>query len=581
MSLAPEHLPDDIDALKRLVLAASTALSAKDAELTNKLEELALKSAELAIAKNGLLVTQLTIERLKAQLAKLRREKFGASSERIDREIAQLELKLEDAQTAHAEAEAGVPAADASPPETPAPETPAPEKTAPEKTAPEKKKRRTLPPELPRRDVVHAAADVCKACGGAELRAVGESVTEILEYIPGRFEVVRHVRPACSCRKCEAMMQAPMPDLPIPRGMAGPSFLAHIAMAKFCDHLPLYRQAEIYARAGLDIDRGLLADWLGHIAWLLKPLAELIGTHVMAGRVIHADDTPVDVLAPGNGKTKTGRQWVYLRDERAHAGPAPPAVLYRYTPDRKGEHCHAQLKSFVGWLHADGYAGFGRLYEIDGASRSSPTALQGPPRVAEVACWAHARRGFFDVHASNGSPIAKQALEKIGALFDIERQIAGQPAEHRQAVRQRNARPRLDELAVWLDAQLKLVPGKSTLAGAIRYARWRWEALTRYLDNGRLEISNNAAENAIRPVALGRKNWLFAGSDSGGERAAVFYTLIRTAKLNGIEPEAYLREVLARIGQHPINRLAELLPWNIARPATPSPKASDANSVAA
>jgi transposase len=579
MSLPLDQLPDDIDALKQLVvakdaelIAASAELAAKTGEVVAARSELEVAQGELIAAKNGLLVTQLTIERLKAQLAKLRREKFGASSERIEREIAQLELKLEEAQTAQAEAAAPAAQTAEPDPELTSQDARSPEAPAPGKTAPEKKKRRTLPPELPRRNVVHAPADVCKACGGHDLRAVGESVTEILEYIPGRFEVVRHVRPACSCAKCETMMQAPMPDLPIPRGMAGPSFLAHIAIAKFCDHLPLYRQAEIYARAGLDVDRGLLADWLGHIAWLLKPLAELIGAHVMAGGVIHADDTPVDVLAPGNGRTKTGRQWVYLRDERPHAGTSPPAVLYRYTPDRKGEHCRAQLSTFVGWLHADGYAGFGRLYEVAGA---------GPPRVAEVACWAHARRGFFDVHKSNGSPIAKQALEKIGALFDIERLIAGQSVAHRQAVRQRNARPKIDELAVWLDAQLQQIPGKSALAGAIRYARWRWDALSRYLDDGRLEISNNAAENAIRPVALGRKNWLFAGSHSGGERAAVFYTLIRTAKLNGIEPEAYLRDVLTRIGSHPINRLSQLLPWNIAPPATPSLEASDANSVAA
>jgi hypothetical protein len=358
-----------------------------------------------------------------------------------------------------------------------------------------------------------------------------------------------------------------MPELPIPRGMAGPGFLAHIAIAKFCDHLPLYRQAEIYDRSGLDIDRGQLAEWLGHLAWLLRPLAELIAEHVMAGRVIHADDTPVPVLAPGAGKTKTGRQWVYLRDERPHAGSAPPAVLYRYTPDRKGEHCRAELARFVGWLHADGYAGFGRLYEIEGA-RSE--ALQGPPRVAEVACWAHARRGFFDVYKSNGSAIAKEALDRIGALFDIERLIAGSPAERRRSVRQRMAKPRIDELGVWLDAQLQKIPGKSDLAGAIRYTRWRWHALCRYLDDGRLELSNNAAENQIRPVALGRKNWLFAGSDSGGERAALFYTLTRTATLNGIEPEAYLRDVIARIGSHPVNRLHELLPWNNDPPATQS-----------
>ena len=547
MSLTPDPLPDDPDSLKRLLMAKTTELEAVQ--------------AELAAAKNGLVVTQLTIEKLKAQIAKFRREKFGASSERFERVIAQLELALEEAEAEQAEATAPAPPEpDSSPAEHPAPV---------DQDAAAKKKRRALPPNVPRRDVVHKPAGTCKACGGAELRTVGESVTEVLEYIPGHFEVIRHVRPACSCRTCETMMQAPMPELPIPRGMAGPSFLAHIAIAKFCDHLPLYRQAEIYARAGIDVDRGLLADWLGHLAWLLRPLVELIAGHVMAGRVIHADDTPVPVLAPGAGKTKTGRQWVYLRNERPHAGGAPPAVLYRYTPDRKGEHCRAELARFVGWLHADGYAGFGRLYEIEGA-RYQTEPLQGPPRVAEVACWAHVRRGFFDVHASNGSAIAKEALERIGALFDIERLVAGKSPGLRRDVRERTARPKIDDLATWLDAQLTQISGKSDLAGAIRYARSRWTALTRYLDDGRLEISNNAAENQIRPVALGRKNWLFAGSDSGGVRAAAFYTLIRTAKLNGVEPEAWLTDVVARIGSHPINRLGELLPWNWSPQATQS-----------
>jgi len=542
MPLTLDQLPDDIAELKRLLLATS---------------------AELAAAKNGLIITQLTIEKLKAQIAKLRREKFGASSERIERTLAQLELALEEAETAKAEAIAAQS-------QQPDPEAANAEPQLAENAKPEKKKRRQLPPELPRRDVVHMPAGVCKTCGGAELRKVGESVTEVLRYVPGHFEVDRHVRPACSCRKCETMVQAPMPELPIPRGMVDASFLAHIAVAKFCDHLPLYRQSEIYARAGLDIDRSQLAEWLGHVAWLLKPLVELIAKHVMAGRVIHADDTPVDVLAPGTGKTKTGRLWVYLRDERPHAGNAPPAVLYRYTPDRKGEHCRAELADFTGWLHADGYAGFGRLYEIAGARTADAALLHGPPRVAEVACWSHVRRGFWDEWASHKSAIAKQALDRIGALFDIERPIAGHSPDIRRAVRQRTARPRIDELATWLDEQLMKLPGKSDLAGAIRYARSRWGALTRYLDDGRLEISNNAAENQIRPAALGRKNWLFCGSDAGGERAAAFYTLVRTARLNGLEPEAWLTDVIARIGTHPIKRLAELLPWNWQSPATQS-----------
>jgi hypothetical protein len=295
-----------------------------------------------------------------------------------------------------------------------------------------------------------------------------------------------------------------------------------------------------------------LAGWVGKAAWLVAPLADKIAEHVMTGTVIHADDTPVPVLAPGNGKTKTGRLWVYLRNERPHAGGAPPAVLYRYTPDRKGEHCRAHLVPFSGHLHADGYAGFAGLYESTAGM---------PAAVTEVACWAHVRRKFFDVHKANGSPIAKGALDKIGALFAIERRIVGQVPEERRAARIAEAKPKLGDLATWLDHQLTLIPGKSELAQAIRYARSRWEALTRYCDDGRLELSNNAAENAIRPVALGRKNWLFAGSDAGGDRAAIFYTLIRSAALNGLEPESYLRDVLSRIGEHPINRVDELLPW--------------------
>ena len=548
MPLTLAQLPDDVAKLKRLLLA-------KDAELI-------AKGAELTAAKNGLVVTQLTIEKLKAQIAKLKREKFDTSSERIERALEQLELALEEAEAAKAEVIAAQP-------QQAEPEAAAPPSQIGEAAQPDKKKRRQLPPELPRRDVVHMPAGLCKRCGGSELRTVSEAVTEVLAYVPARFEVIRHVRPACSCRKCETMMQAPMPELPIPRGMVDATFLAHMIVAKFCDHLPLYRQAEIDARASVTIDRSQRAEWLGHVAWLLRPLVELIAVHVMAGRAIHADDTPVDVLAPGTGKTKTGRLWVYLRDERPHGGAAPPAVLYRYTPDRKGEHCRKELASFVGYLHADGYSGFAKLYEIAGV-RSADALLQGPPRIAEVGCWSHVRRGFWDEWASHKSALAKEALDRIGFLFDIERTIAGHSADIRRAVRQRTARPKIDELGVWMDEQLQKIPGKSDLAGAIRYARSRWDALGRYLDDGRLEISNNAAENKIRPAALGRKNWLFFGSDAGGERAAAFYTLIQSARLNGVEPEAWLTDVITRIGSHSINRLAEMLPWNWQPPATQS-----------
>lgn len=522
MRLTPDQLPDDIAELKRRLIA---------------------KEAELAAARNGLLVSTLEVEKLKAQIARLRRQSFGAASERIAREIEQLELRLEEAEAAQAEVAASMSGETG---DTPPPSS----------EGPGKKRRRQLPANLPRRTEQHEPPRSCD-CDGVQ-RKVGEDVTEILEYIPGRFEVIRHVRPATSCRICGAMAQAAMPALPIPRGQAGPGLLAHVAIAKYCDHIPLYRQAEIFARDGIDLDRGMLADWIGRMAWLLKPLAERIGAHVMAGHAIHADDTPVPVLAPGKGKTRTGRIWVYLRDERPHAGISAPAVLYRYTPDRKGERCRAHLAAFRGFLHADGYAGFGELYAVSGV---------GPPNVVEVGCWAHARRKFFDVHVATGSVIARQAIERIGALFEVERRIPGLTPERRVAVRASKAKPLLDGLAIWLDEQLQRIPGKSELAGAIRYARSRWQALTRYCDDGRLEISNNAAENAIRPIALGRKNWLFAGSDAGGERAAIFYTITRTARLNGLEPEAYLRDLLTRIGEHPINRLDELLPWNVARPA--------------
>ncbi len=454
-------LPNDIEELKRLV---------------------ALRTAERDAAKAGLLLKALEAGKLKTQIARLKRMSFGASPERVRRELEQLELKLEEIETAEAQAE---PAAAAEPAQ------PAQEE------APAKKQRRKLPEALPRRDIVHEPACTCPVCGGA-MRKVGEGVTEILEYIPGRFEAIRHIRPACSCRKCEAMAQKPMPALPIPRAQAGAGLLAHVLIAKLCDHLPLSLQAEVYARDGVDPGRATLASWVGKAAWLVEPLADRIGRHVMAGSVIHADDTPVPVLAPGNGKTKEGRLWVYLRGERPHAGAAPPAVLYRYTPDRKGERCREHLAAFKGHLHADGYPGFAKLYEEKDGN---------PASVTEVACWAHVRRKLFDEHQSNSSPIAKEALAKIGELFEIERAITGNLPAQRQAARMEKAKPKLDALVAWMDAQLQLISGKGDLAKVIRYARSRWQALTCYCTDGRLEISNNAAENAVRPVSLARKPW--------------------------------------------------------------------------
>jgi hypothetical protein len=323
-------------------------------------------------------------------------------------------------------------------------------------------------------------------------------------------------------------------------------------VAKYCDHAPLYRQSAIYARSGVELERSTLADWVGQAAFLLEPLAAAITRHVRAGVALHADDTPVPVLDPGRGKTKTGRLWVLVRDERPWGGPAPPAVSYLYSPDRKGEHARTLLAGCRGFLHADGYAGFNGLYEPDGS---------GTAPLVEVACWAHSRRKLFEVHAATGSAIAKEALERMAALFQIEAEINGHGPRQRHAARQERAFPRLADLKDLLDSALASLSRKSTLAVAIRYSLSRWPALTRFTADGRLEMTNNAAERAIRPLALGRKNYLFAGSDSGGRRAAILYTLIQTAALNGLDPEAYLRDVLARIADHPINRIADLLPW--------------------
>jgi transposase len=527
-------LPDDVDTLRRMLVAEREARAARE--------------AELAAAKAGLVTKALEIEKLKIQIARLRRQQFGRSSEKIDRIIEQLELMLDELESEAASGPLVIePSAATADDEG-------------ESAATRKKSsgRRPLPDHLPRREIVHTPDCTCPACGGA-MRQVGEDVRDVLDYIPGRFEIIRHIRPAFSCRVCESMVQMPMPSLPIERGRPSAGLLAHILVSKYCDHTPLYRQAGIYAREGVDLDRAVMANWVGKSVWIAAPLVEAISDHVMAAAALHGDDTPVPVLAPGAGKTKTGRLWVYLRDERPHAGPAPPAVIYRYSPDRKGEHPRRHLTRFRGFLHADGYAGFGPLYQSSGDGK--------PANVTEIACWAHVRRKFHDLHLT-GSPLAKEALDRIGRLFDIERAAQGLPPDMRRRIRQSRTVPLIEELAAFLDTTLPKLSGKSELAVAIRYARSRWQALSGYLNDGRLEISNNAAERAIRPLALGRKNWMFAGSDTGGERAAAVYTLIETAKLNGLDPEAYLRDVLGRIADHPINRIAELLPWNIdaARP---------------
>jgi hypothetical protein len=359
-----------------------------------------------------------------------------------------------------------------------------------------------------------------------------------------------------SCRDCETITQPPLPSLPIERGIPGPGLLAHVITSKYCDHLPLHRQSVIYAREGVDIERSTMADWVGRMAFLLKPLAEAVADHVRAGPVLHADDTPVPVLDPGRDRTKTGRLWVAVRDERTWGSPTPPAVYYQYSPDRRAERAAALLQGCHGYLHADAYAGFKCLYE--------PNPVTGIARLIEVGCWAHARRKLYEVHEATKSPRAKELLGQIGTLFVIEEQIKGRSADERLAVRRQQSIPALAAIKACFDETLAQVSNKSSLAGAIRYTTSRWPAMTRFIEDGRLDLSNNAAERAMRPIAVGRNNWTFAGSDTGGERAAMMYTLIETAKLNNLDPEAYLRQVITRIADHPARRIGELLPWNAA-----------------
>ncbi len=389
--------------------------------------------------------------------------------------------------------------------------------------------------------------DACTACGGA-LKTVGEDVTEELDYIPGRFVVRQFVRPRKACACCETFAQASLPPRPIERGRPGPGLLAHVLVSKFCDHLPLYRQSQIYAREGLDLSRSTLAGWVGKSTALLKPLADAIAKHVRQGQALFADDTPVKLQAPGNKKTKTARVWAYVRDERPWTGPAPPAADYRFTLDRKGEHPETHLKDYEGFVHADGYAGFNALFAAQ--------------MTQEMACMAHIRRKFVEIYQATGSAIAQEVILRIAKLYAIEKTVRGQPAEVRQSARQREAKPILESLESWLHAQLPKISGKSPLAKAMRYALTRLPKVKPYLDHGFVELDNNSCERAIKPVALGRRNWTFAGSQKGGEAMAIAYTLIETAKLNGVDPQAWLSWVLERIAGHKINRINELLPWN-------------------
>ncbi|NKB59018.1 MAG: IS66 family transposase [Alphaproteobacteria bacterium] len=470
------------------------------------------------------------IEKLQHQLAGMRQHRFGSRSEALD----QLALTLEDEEIA---ASAQEPASD--------------DANADQSAAPkDKPKRKPLPGHLPRNETTLSPGDACGECGGA-LKTLGDDVTEELEYVPGRFVVNRIVRPRMACTCCETFHQAALPSRPIEHGRPGPGLLAHVLVNKYADHSPLYRQSQIFQREGIDLDRSTLADWVGKSTALLEPLADAVARHVLKGQALFADDTPVKMLTPGSGKTRTARLWAYVRDERPWAGEAHPAAWYQFSSDRKGVRPREHLADFTGFMHADGYAGFNDLYRTG--------------KVTEVACMAHIRRKFVDIHKAQGSAIAEEAIKRIATLYGVEKEVRGQSPDQRVKIRQRQSKPIFDDLESWLHAQLTRISGKSPLAGAIRYALTRMKKLRPYLDHGFLELDNNTAERSMRPIALGRKNYLFMGSEAGGKSAAIAYTLIETAKLNGVDPQAWLTDTLACIADHKINRIDELLPWRYAQ----------------
>jgi transposase len=500
------------------------------AALPDDVETLHVMVRRLAAERSDLAEAKAEIERLKLIIGKLQRHQFGRRAEHLDDD--QLQLGFEDLNADIARVEARLPP-----------------QTAKTSVREPRSERASLAAHLPREDVrLDIEHDACPGCGGA-LHAIGETVSEMLDHVPARLRVIRVCRPRYGCRTCGTIHQAPAPERPIAKGLASAGLLAHVLVAKYADHIPLYRQSQLFARHGVELERSTLANWVGGACWWLEPLQKRLGEHLFASAKLFADDTPVPVLDPGRGRTRTGRLWVYARDDRPWGGPAPPAALYLYSPDRKAERPAAHLAQFKGVIQVDGYAGFEKL------------TAGGDIQLA--ACWAHARRKFYDVHEATASPIAEEILRRIAALYAVEDTIRGHTAEARSGVRLARSKPLAEGLKVRLEHELHRVPPRGALAEAIRYALSRWPALCRFLDDGRIELDTNTVERAIRPIALGRKNHLFAGSDGGAQRRATVASLIATSKLNAVEPFAYLKDVLERMTNgHPMRRIDELLPWN-------------------
>lgn len=523
-------LPDDIDALKAALLAAR---------------------AEAAAAVARCSSDQALIAHLKLEIAKLNRDRFGPRSERTARLLDQMEFQLEELEASATEDDLAAEAAAGKTSQVAA-------------FTRTRSGRRPFPAHLPRERVVEPAPCACLRCGGARLAKLGEDITETLEVIPRSWKVIQHVREKFTCRDCEAISQPPAPFRVTPRGWGGPSLLAMIMFEKFGQHQPLNRQAERYGREGVPLSLSTLADQVGACTVALMPLFDRLRAHVMAANRLHGDDTTVPVLA--RGKTDIARLWVYVRDDRPFGGPAPPAALFYYSRDRGGQHPQAHLATYAGILQADAYGGYTKLYADD----------RDPGLILEAGCWAHARRKFFvlaDIEAaarrkSQGkqpaaiSPLCLEAVRRIDELFSIERDISGCRVDQRRARRQELSAPKVADLRAWMHEQRGKLSGSNDVAKAMDYMLKRWVVFARFLDDGQICLTNNAAERALRGIALGRKSWLFAGSDRGGQRAAVMYSLIVTAKMNDVDPQAWLAHVLASIAQHPVSRIDELLPWN-------------------
>jgi transposase len=514
-------------------------------------EDIATLKAELALARARMADDAATIARQNLEIAKLKRQIYGPRSERTARLLDQMELELDELEASATEDEIAA-------------EKAAAKTTTVAAFTRNRPSRQPFPEHLPRERIVVPGPTACDCCGGTRLRKLGETITETLEVIPRQWKVIQHVREKMTCRDCERISEPPAPFHVTPRGWAGPNLLAMLLFEKFGQHQPLNRQAERYAREGVPLSLSTLADQVGAGCAVLKPLLQCIEAHVLAAERLHGDDTTVPVLA--KGKTHTGRCWVYVRDDRPFGGRAPPAAMFYYSRDRGGAHVEAHLARWSGVLQADAYSGYNKLYQAD--------RMPGP--ILEAACWAHARRPFFalaDIEASARrkaegktpapiSPLALEVVRRIDALFEIERGFNRRSAEERRILRQELAAPLVADLEALLRAERPKLSRGGDLAKAMDYMLRRWSAFTRFLNDGRVCLSNNAAERGLRGIALGRKSWLFAGSDRGGERAAAMYSLIVTAKLNDIDPQAWLADVLARIAEHPASRLDELLPWN-------------------